>query len=174
MKKIKKLLPVLLMSIMSVSAFAEDVEINGIRYSLNDETLEAEVAKKYGEKYSGDIIIPETVDYDGKTYSVISIDKYAFEYCSGLTSVTIGNSVTNIDDYAFYECSGLTSVTIGNSVTSIGRFAFAYCSGLTSVTIGNSVTSIGVNSFSGCSGLTSVTIPNSVTSIGTGAFGGCI
>ena len=33
------------MSIMSVSAFAEDVEINGIRYSLNDETLEAEVAK---------------------------------------------------------------------------------------------------------------------------------
>ncbi|MBQ9670338.1 MAG: leucine-rich repeat protein [Prevotella sp.] len=110
MKKIKKLLPVLLMSIMSVSAFAEDAIIDGIKYRLNDETLEAEVAKKYGEKYSGDIIIPETVDYDGKTYSVTNIGDYAFEYCSGLTSVTIGNSVSSIGNDAFAYCTGLTSV----------------------------------------------------------------
>ena len=158
MKKIKKLLPVLLMSIMSVSAFAEEAIIDGIRYRLNDETLEAEVAKKYGEKYSGDIIIPETVDYDGKTYSVTNIGDYAFEYCSGLTSVTIGNSVTNIGDYAFEYCSGLTSVTIGNSVTSIGDWAFSGCTGLTSVTIPNSVTSIGTGAFGGCSALESIIV----------------
>ena len=101
-----------------------------------------------------------------------SIGDYAFYECSGLTSVTIGNSVTSIGGYAFYECSGLTSVTIGNSVTSIGNYAFYRCSGLTSVTIPNSVTSIGDYAF-WCSGLTSVTIPNSVTSIGEYAFSGC-
>ena len=47
-----------------------------------------------------------------------------FIMCSGLTSVTIGNSVTSIGDGAFRACSGLTSVTIPNSVTSIGDYAF--------------------------------------------------
>ncbi len=102
-----------------------------------------------------------------------SIGYNAFYGCSGLTSVTIPNSVTSIGNYAFLGCSGLTSITIPNSVTSIGNSAFLHCSGLTSVTIGNSVTSIGRSAFEGCSGLTSITIPNSVTSIGSGAFSGC-
>ena len=105
--------------------------------------------------------------------SVTSIGIYAFYNCSGLTSVTIGNSVTSIGIYAFYNCSGLTSITIGNSVTSIGDFAFYYCESLTSITIPNSVISIGNEAFRYCSGLTSVTIPNSVTSIKEDAFWGC-
>ena len=51
----------------------------------------------------------------------------------------IGNSVTTIEDYAFDYCSSLTSVNIPNSVTSIGRSAFSNCSSLTSVTINNSI-----------------------------------
>ena len=90
--------------------------------------------------------------------------------CSGLTSITIPNSVTTIDYGTFSGCSGLTSITIPNSVTSIGSLAFYGCSGLTSITIPNSVTTIDYGTFSGCSGLTSITIPNSVTSIGSSAF----
>ena len=105
--------------------------------------------------------------------SVTSIGVCVFERCSGLASITIPNSVTSIDRYAFEGCSGLTSITIPNSVTSIGNEAFNGCSGLTSITIPNSVTSISVRVFAHCSGLTSITIPNSVTSIGEGAFEGC-
>ncbi len=64
-----------------------------------------------------------------------SIDSYAFYYCSGLTNITIPNSVTIIGSYAFYNCSGLTSITIPSSVTSITQSAFSYCSGLTGVYI---------------------------------------
>ena len=53
--------------------------------------------------------------------------------CSGLTSVTIPNSVMSIGYAAFCGCSGLTSVTIPNSVTSIESYAFFGCNGLTSV-----------------------------------------
>ena len=105
--------------------------------------------------------------------SVTSIGSSAFQGCSGLTSVTIPDSVTSIGDSAFYECSGLTSVTIPDGVTSIGEYAFGYCSGLTSVTIPDSVTSIGEYAFGYCSGLTSVTIPDSVRSIGDYAFYRC-
>ena len=107
--------------------------------------------------------------YDGTQ----QIAATAFEDCSGLTSITIPNSVTSIGDWAFGGCSSLINIEIPNSVTSIGDNAFWGCSGLTSITIPNSVTSIGYCMFRGCSGLTSITIPNSVTSIGDWAFGGC-
>ena len=105
--------------------------------------------------------------------SVTSIDSCAFQDCTGLTSVTIPDSVTSIGWRTFSGCSSLTSVTIPDSVTSIDGDAFSDCSGLTTVTIPSSVTSIGYSAFQNCSGLTSVTIPNSVTSIGSWAFSGC-
>ena len=72
-----------------------------------------------------------------------------YSSCSGLTSVTIGNSVTSIENDAFHGCSGLTSVDIPNSVTNIGGGAFYNCSGLTSIDIPNSVTSMGDSAFKG-------------------------
>ena len=83
--------------------------------------------KKSSGEYSGKIVIPETVEYEGVTCHVTSIGSSAFCECSGLTSVTIGNSVTSIGNYAFSYCSGLTSVIIPNSVTSIGDYAFSNC-----------------------------------------------
>ena len=57
-------------------------------------------------------------------------------------------------------CSGLTSITIPNSVASISIIAFSNCNGLTSITIPNSVTYIGYRAFGGCSGLTSIKVDN--------------
>ena len=154
----------------SLSASANGLEFvsGGLRYNiLSDRTVEVAEGNSH---VSGDIEIPRRVIYDLKTYTVTSIGVRAFMNCSGLTSVTIPNSVTSIGDYAFCGC-GLTSVTIPNSVTSIGDDAFCGCD-LTSVTIPNSVTSIGEYAFCGCD-LTSVTIPNSVASIGEYAFCGC-
>ena len=163
-------------------ASAHDFEVDGIFYNIiSSESSNFEVCVTYqgsnynefSNEYSGGVAIPDSVTYNGETYSVTSIEEYAFYKCTGLTNVTIGNSVTNIGNNAFYGCTGLTNVTIGNSVTSIGELAFRGCSGLTSVTIGNSVTSIGNAAFYACSRLTSVTIPNSVISIGNSAFIGC-
>lgn len=63
-----------------------------------------------------------------------------------------------IADNAFSNCTGLTSVTIPDSVTSIGGYAFSHCTSLTSITIPDSVTSIGNSAFYGCTGLKEVHI----------------
>ncbi|MGN0062568.1 MAG: leucine-rich repeat domain-containing protein [Alloprevotella sp.] len=182
--------------LLSLPVLAVDIEIDGINYNLLSKARQATVIAKSSGWYSGEVVIPESVEFNGISHSVMSIGDHAFYRCSGLTSVTIPNSVTSIGvgafsgcyrltsvtipnsvtsigSYAFYNCYGLTSFTIPNSVTSIGSGAFELCYGLTSVTIPNSVTSIGVGAFEGCSSLTSVAIPNSVTSIGSSAFSGC-
>ena len=69
-----------------------------------------------------------------------------------------GRPVTQIEDRAFMNCTGLTSITIPDSVISIGDFAFEGCMNLVNVTIGSGVTSIGVHAFYKCWWLTSITV----------------
>ena len=103
----------------------------------------------------GKLAIPATLG----GVPVGSIGRSAFYDRSGLTSVTIPESVTSIGDDAFYECSSLTNVTIGNGVASIGEWAFAWCEDLSSMTLPDSVTSIGEGVFYGCGGLQTLFVP---------------
>ena len=105
--------------------------------------------------------------------SVTEIGGDAFSGCKGLRSVNIPDSVTEIAGWTFYGCENLRSIVIPDSVTKIGSYAFYSCTGMTSVTIGNGVTSIGGYAFYECTDLTSITIPDSVTSIGDEAFYEC-
>ncbi len=148
--------------------FAHSIEVANkdgviIYYNWIKEKTELEVSHKdshysYYEEYSGKVDIPESVEYEGKSYSVTSICSSAFRDCSGLTSVTIPNSMTFIGSEAFMNCSGLISVTIPDKVTSIENGSFSGCSGLTSVTIGKGVTSIGGDAFRDCNVLSAVHI----------------
>ena len=157
----RRILFIALLLILSIQKAYSSVEIDGIMYNLDGEGKTAVVTN--GIRYSDSINVPSKVSYNDVMYSVTSIGEYAFNSCSGLTSIIIPESVTSIGVRAFLYCRGLTSITIPNSVTSIGSEAFNYCSGLTSITIPESVTSIGDYAFQSCSGLTSITVANGNT-----------
>ena len=175
-KQIIKFLFLLLVFGYAMEAKSDEFTVDGIRYYYDYSTKEGEVSvtRSISGKYSADnIVIPSTVTYNGKQYTVTSIGDNAFSSCYNLTKVTIPNSVKTIENSAFEKCWNLKTVTIPNSVKTIENSAFKGCTGLKTVTIGNSVTTIGISAFAGCTGLTEVTIPNSVTTIWSGAFGHC-
>ena len=105
----------MLLSMMAIDNFAHDIEVKNsdgvtIYYTFQNNNTELAVSyggtsyNSYSNEYSGNVVIPTTVTYSGKTYPVTSIGSSAFSDCSGLTSVTIPNSVTTIGDGAFWNC----------------------------------------------------------------------
>ena len=139
----KLLLPYMLTAFMSMvwqNAFAYDIAVKNadgvtIYYNWSNDKTELYVTNIFdvGGGYSGNVVIPELVKYEGKAYSVTSIGYGAFEGCRGLTSVTIPNSVTSIGWNAFDGCSALTSITILGSVSIFQ--AFFDCNNLSAVHI---------------------------------------
>ena len=130
------LLSLLVALLTTLSLHAYDFQSGDLYYNTtSDTTVEVAYQSKSSDNYQGltTATIPETVTYNGTTYSVTSIGKSAFKWCSSLTSVTIPNSVTSIEYEAFSLCSSLTSVTIPNSVTSIGNYAFQGCSSIADI-----------------------------------------
>ena len=197
----KKLLLFLLTILLPTVASAYDACIDDIYYNFDQTAKTATVTyyssgnyNQYG--YFGTVNIPATVDYNGETYSVTSIGELAFRYCSGLSAVTIPNSVTSIGQYAFFETGWYNSqpdgvlyldnwligykgekptgaIVITEGTRGIADYAFYQCSDLTAVTIPNSVRNIGNGAFNECNSLTAVTIPDGITSIGEHTFYNC-
>ena len=149
--------------VVALSTNIPDVEILGIYYNLNEETLTAEVTKNPNGPYSGDLIVGGGIWYDSRLYSVTSIGKDAFALNGGITSVSIQEGVTTIGEGAFGYCPYLTSVTFPSSLISIGGAAFYGCERLTSVTIPANVTSISDNSFRSCKSLASIQVEDGNT-----------
>ncbi len=140
------------------------VEIDGLKLFLDSTKKTASVISN---DYRGDIVVPQSVDYEGTTYAITTLNLNDFKNCTSIDARYC--DVGDIGEFAF-GYSNFTSVSIGN-VGIIGGWAFRSNSNLTSVSIGN-VGIIGERAFDHCSNLTSVSI-DSVGSIGGWAFESC-
>ena len=109
----KRLISLAVLLLIAVTSFAHDFEVDGIYYVITSSSSDSPTVSvsykgtsytSYSNEYTGNVTIPKTVTYSGVTYSVTSIGNYAFRSCSGLTNVTIPNSVTNIGSSAFSYC----------------------------------------------------------------------
>ena len=162
---------------MAYGSNPSEFTVGDLIYRVNDDQVSVTVIGHVnGYEATGDLIIPESVSYEGHDYAVTVIGNAAFMYCFYLTSLTIPNSVNTIEEAAFAYCSGFTgNLMIPNSVNTIEASAFHTCYGFDGTLIlGSGVTSIGAWAFNSCDGLTGVlNIPSNVASIGEDAFVYC-
>ena len=153
----KRLIVLFLTAISVLSMMAEDFEFRGIYYHITSSSSRTcEVISgpnaSYGERYVGDITIPESVNYNGKSYKVTGIADAAFHYCSSLRSVDLPSTIEYIGETAFYT-AGFSQINIPGSVKTIGSQAFCSCRELSAVRFEDSVEPIelGNSVFQSCS-----------------------
>ena len=177
----------------NIEEYGGSVLIDGLWYVLDESALTAEVVapEEGSPSYQGDVVIPESVEYEGRTYSVTSIGQSAFMDCTELTSVTIPPSVMEILENAFTGCSKLERVNISDLVAwckvelglrggdFIASKAFdatpLWLNGepIRELVIPEEVTDIPQLAFYGCQSLTSVYFTGPIGEIGMEAFGKC-
>ena len=162
---------------MTYSSTPSEFTVGDLIYRVNDDQASVTVIGHVdGYNATGDLIIPESVSYEGHNYTVTTIGKSAFLYCFYLTNLSIPNTVTTIEASAFAYCQGFAGdLVIPNSVTTVGYGAFQICPGFDGdLIIGSSVTEIGDYAFNSCDGMTgTLYIPSGVQSIGGNSFGYC-
>lgn len=140
----------------------------GIFYDIiSEEDLTVSVTYDQDTYYSGDIVIPATVEYENKTYKVVEVGYLAFESCWGVQSLSLPEGLLRIGDYAFSGCTSLKSVVLPNTVTEIGEYAFKGCNELTSITLSSSLKTVDQNAFNECIQLSEVNVSdlNSILNI---------
>ena len=147
----------------------ETVTVDNIRYYIDNG--EATIAMQ-DEALSGDIIIPESITYEGRSYTVVRATNGAFQN-TDITSISLPNSITSLGNNCFDFCYNLISVKLPDNITSLGDNTFRNCNKLSSIKLPNTLTSLGEYCFESCHGLTSLLLPNSITTLGWGCFLSC-
>lgn len=110
------------------------------------------------------VVIPDTVTVLGAA---------AFEYCKGLTSVTLSKSLTFINANAFNGCEKLAEIVLPEGITRIGISAFRDCKQLKNVKLPTTLKQINGFAFANCVSLVEIDIPKAVDDIAEGVFSGC-
>ena len=156
--------------LLSCVCRAQKVKIDGIYYELRTTSSTAYVTYEgrddkglYVNSYTGDIVIPSTIEDKGVLYKVTDIGKGAFANTKTLKTVKLPSDLKSIESAAFGNCEGLTSISIPMSVTSIGDLAFYKCVNLESVHFENPSSRLylylGQGAFYGCSALKEIELP---------------
>ena len=153
----KKLLFLFAMLIAAVGAWADVVEVNGLRYDVSTGSvpMTASVIAPAEGVYTGEITIPSSINYNGEDIIVNFIRSDAFKNAT-ITKVTIPSTVYFIGGQAFYHCENLTEITLPEGLQEISSSAFSGCP-FTTLTIPGTVTKIGSYGLEGLSSLQKLT-----------------
>lgn len=114
----------------------------------------------------GDVVVPAQIE----GLPVVEIGDSAFDHCSGLSSISLPDSVERTGWMAFGWCRSLSKVSLGSGLVEVGDSAFYGCFELPAITIPSSVERIGWGAFQWCFSLTNATLGNSWVEIGDSAF----
>ncbi len=174
---------ILIIALLAIFNFAlmraQVVTIDGVNYHSNSSKTCYVTYKinPFGKQDSydikGEVVIQESVEFNGEPYKVTGIGPSAFSKCKGITKVTLPSTITTIGESAFSGCTSLADINLPEGITVIGKSAFSGCELLGGASLPAALTKIGASAFENCRGIKELSIPKLVESIGSKAFRGC-
>lgn len=169
----KKLISVLcILQLLCAKLSAHDFLVDGIYYDIIGTEVAVTHKSDGVNSYSGTVVIPESVCYEGRTYQVTTIGDEAFYASKRLKAVSMPDGITVIGGHAFWGCESLETIRFSDALVSIGGAAFYGCKQLQEIDLPASLKIIGDDAFNGCESLPSVFVQNA-DSIGHHAFYAC-
>ena len=151
-------------------AYAQRVFIDSVYYTLDNTAMTAQIAVQSSSTAVGDIVINDTVTYEGANYAVTSMADDAFAGCVQLTSIVLPQTLRNLGKNAFLRCTNLTSCIIPDSTITEIPFEAFWGAGLIEFRVPEGVTYIEQRSFEQMPNLQRVHLANSVQSVSPWAF----
>lgn len=164
---------------LSISAFAYDFDVNNVFYTvLSVPELTVAVAASPG-KYQGTLTIPQTVEWSGRCFNVVSIASKAFYDCSELKEIYIPGSIktvkldafskTNLEKVHLEDIESWLSVELPYNGYGKPSESSPFHNGASLYIDGNLVENLIIpegienlnNNFSGCGSIRKVTLPES-------------
>ncbi len=169
-----KLFTLFVALVCSAQMFAYDFVSGGIYYNIinTNEVAVAFGGDSYNSNYTGAIVIPDEVTYQGTVFPITAVADSAF-YGAKITSIAFGKNVCRLGKGAFDSCGLLEEITLPDAITTIEDRTFFFCYSLQTVTLGSQLQHIGEGAFYDCVGLQAILMPNTVTELGRWAFYGC-
>ena len=151
-------------------AYAQRVFVDSVYYTLDNTAMTAQIAVQSSSTAVGDIVINDTVTYEGANYAVTSMADDAFAGCVQLTSIVLPQTLRNLGKNAFLRCTNLTSCIIPDSTITEIPFEAFWGAGLIEFRVPEGVTYIEQRSFEQMPNLQRVHLANSVQSVSPWAF----
>lgn len=155
------------------SVYAYDFMAGNLYYTITNQAEKLVEVSAGDVKYSGDVVIPNTVMNGGVTYTVSEIGWLVFKQSTELTSIVLNDNIKEISANEFEDCSSLVSVTLGNKLEKIEGRAFKNCTSLSSINLNDNIVELGGEAFNGCCSLTHAVIGSKVRDMGIEVFRGC-
>lgn len=128
-------------------------------------TYKGKVTDKTPTNYNGELVIPETVNYNGATYRVVAIGPKAFRNAQKLTAIRLPESINSIGDFAFENCTALQSIVFPANEVKFGQGAFFNCTSIKNVTFGSNWQVLNLEMFRWSSSLSELHIPANVVQV---------
>lgn len=145
---------------------ARSINLNGLYFTTAEQTA----TLSYSD-VEGVADVPETIEAEGKTYTVESVAKKALLENTKTTQINLPGTIKSIGERAFYNCTNLTAVTapqrsglgytsnsLPESLTTMGKYAFGLCTGLKNITLPSSLERVPDYAFYRCEGLEQIII----------------
>lgn len=155
------------------SVQAADFQVGNFFFNvISESAATCALTEPVGDKYTGDVVIPGTVEYDGRTWTVTEIGNRSFYYASGVTSLTLPNTVVSMRRGCITGCNSMTTMTLSENLEYIDTMAVSTCNKITELVLPPKLKRLSFRALS-LANITSINIPASLTTIELTPFYSC-